>query len=171
MAERSQNGVARSRAIPTISNVPTTALPKPPPVMPAAGGSSVNTLQLNSGSPFFKNEEDDRKQWNERQRARGLRKFHSKTCSKGNERQRARSSPTQRSRWVVPLSLCSAMVVLLLAYSCSLLLRVAQNGFSGDVHKQSQHDQQKSRVHQRTHLQPLGLTELVGEESRQRARG
>jgi hypothetical protein len=54
MAERTPNGVARTRAMPTISNVPTTALPKPPPVMPAAGGSSVNTLQLNSGSPFFR---------------------------------------------------------------------------------------------------------------------
>jgi hypothetical protein len=42
------------QAIQTINNVPTMALPKPPPVMPAAGGSSVNTLQLNSGSPFFK---------------------------------------------------------------------------------------------------------------------
>ena len=41
-----------------------------------------------------------------------------------------------------------AMIVPLLAYSCSLPLRVSQNSFSGDVHKQSQDDQQKSRVHQ-----------------------
>jgi hypothetical protein len=47
-------GVASTRAMPTISNVPTTALPKPPPVIPAAGGSSVNTLQVKSGSPFLR---------------------------------------------------------------------------------------------------------------------
>ena len=40
--------------MPTMSKVPTTALPKPPPVMPAAGGSCVKTLRLKSGRPFFK---------------------------------------------------------------------------------------------------------------------
>jgi hypothetical protein len=44
-------GMLMQAAINTTSNVPTTALPMPPPNMPAAGGSCVNSATLNCAPP------------------------------------------------------------------------------------------------------------------------
>ncbi len=41
-----------SAAIPTISSVPTMALPKPPPISNPAGGSSVNSSVLSRAPPL-----------------------------------------------------------------------------------------------------------------------
>ena len=44
--------VIKSIAITTTTKVPTTALPMPPPSMPAPGVSSVNKLGLSRAAPF-----------------------------------------------------------------------------------------------------------------------
>ena len=49
------SGVENSNAMPTLTAVPWIALPKPPPVKPGAGGSSVKTDGFNSGMPFSNN--------------------------------------------------------------------------------------------------------------------
>ena len=45
------NGTAISEAIATITSVPTIALPKPPPGSKPAGGSSVNSVELEPRPP------------------------------------------------------------------------------------------------------------------------
>ena len=53
--------------MPTIKNVPTSALPKPPPTTPAGGGSSVKTAPTQQRQSILQNEENDGKQGNEGQ--------------------------------------------------------------------------------------------------------
>ena len=49
------NGTLIRAAMPTITRVPTMALPKPPPSSKAVGGSSVNNCQLSFAPPRHSN--------------------------------------------------------------------------------------------------------------------
>ncbi len=133
--------------MPTISNVPTTALPKPPPVIPAAGGSSVNTLQLNSGNPFFRTRKTIENRGTSVRSARPTQIPLKNLLQRERTPTRALLADEKKSVGFAAVAVL-AMIVPLLAYSCSSPLRVAQNDFSGHVDEQSQDDQQKSRVHQ-----------------------
>jgi hypothetical protein len=50
-AARTPTGIATRPAMPTITMVPTTALPKPPPGSNPAGGSSTNTARPSRAPP------------------------------------------------------------------------------------------------------------------------
>ena len=54
IAERMPAGADTARPMPTMARVPRMALPKPPPVIPAAGGNSVKIPAPSKGRPCFK---------------------------------------------------------------------------------------------------------------------
>ena len=142
-------------------------MPKPPPVIPAAGGSSVNTLQLNSGDPFFKTRNTIEN------RGTRVRSASPTQIALRNLLQRDRT-PDRAAFAEEKKSVGSTLEVLIvtlpsLPYSSRLLLGVAKNGLANHVDEQSENDQQQRRVHQRTYLESFRLSELIGQKTGQRA--
>ena len=107
----------------------------------------MNTLQLNSGKPFFRTRKTIEKSGMSVSSARLTQIPLRSLLQRDRTPMRAPLADSKKSLGSAVVAVL-AMIVSLLAYSRSFPLRVPQNGFSGHVHKKSQHDEQKSRVHQ-----------------------